>query len=216
MLQKTYNMAKINGIYAKRIKEEIESVFVSKEYAFFDNNKKYNLNIVGIRSTSHDSEKFDDTLLVIYRNDDNEWEVLNYEITTEPGPRILRRPINPKGTAVLVPEQYRSVYKITTHGGKNRHIALCQRNGKVKVWRDTDKDSKPESVGFDIDEGMYGINIHRHAGSGEKEYVNGSSAGCQVFKDSRKFKEFLEVCNRSADIYSSAFTYTLIEEEDLG
>ena len=208
-------MATIKGLLAKRIKEDVEAALSRKGYAFFDGDKKYNLNIIGIRNSSHDPDKFDDTMLVIYRNEDKEWEVLNYEITTEPGPRILRKPINPKGTAVLVPGQYRSTYVIGTHGGKFRHIALCQRGGKVKVWRDTDLDSKPESKNMEVDEGMYGINIHRHARPNEKEYVNGSSAGCQVFKDSKEFAEFLEICNKSADLYGNSFTYTLIEEEDL-
>ena len=37
-----------------------------------------------------------------------------------------------------------------------------------------------------------------------------------VFKDSKDFKEFLDICNRSADIYGNSFTYILIKEEDLG
>ena len=208
-------MALIKGLTAKLIKEQIELSLDNKGYAFFDGNKKYNLNIIGIRNKSRDSEKFDDSLLVVYRGEDKEWEILSYEITTEPGPRILRKPINPKGTAVLVPGQYRGVYKVGTHGGKFRHTALVQRNGPVKVWRDTDLDSKPESEGMKIAEGMFGINIHRHARANEKEYVNGSSAGCQVFKDSMEFAEFLDICNRAADIFGNSFTYTLLEEEDL-
>jgi len=62
---------------------------------------------------------------------------------------------------------------------------------------------------------MFGINIHRHARLGEKEYVGGSSAGCQVFKDSKQFAEFMELCNISADFFDNSFTYTLITEEDL-
>ena len=208
-------MAKIKGLHARLMKDQMESALKKKGYVFFDGNKVFNLNLISVRNKSHDSTKFDDTISVVYRNEDKEWEVLSYEITTEPGPRILRKPINPKGTAVLVPGQYRSTYVIGTHGGKFRHIALCQRGGKVKVWRDTDLDSKPESKNMEVDEGMYGINIHRHARPNEKEYVNGSSAGCQVFKDSKEFAEFLEICNKSADLYGNSFTYTLIEEEDL-
>ena len=56
---------------------------------------------------------------------------------------------------------------------------------EVKVWRDNDKDSRLDTENVNVDEGMYGINIHRHSRPNEKEYVNGSSAGCQVFKDSK-------------------------------
>lgn len=207
-------MAKIKGLHATIVKEQLESVLKKKGYAFFDGNKKYNLNLVGVRNSSGSAKKFDDTLLVVYRDDDKNWEVLSYEITTEPGPSILRKPINKAGTAVLVPDQYRGVYKIDTHGGKNRHVALCQRNGVVSVYRDTDKDGKPETTGI-IQKGMFGINIHRHARADEKEYVGGSSAGCQVFKSSRQFAQFMEVCNRSADLYGNSFTYTLLDENDI-
>ena len=208
-------MAIIRGMHARLIKEQVETALKRKGYAFFDGNKKYNLNLVGIRNSSGSAKKFDDTLLVLYRDDDKDWELLSCEITTEPGPSILRKPINEAGTAILVPDQYRGVYKIDTHGGKNRHIALCQRNGPVKVYRDTDKDGIPETVGREIQEGMFGINIHRHARPDEKEYVGGSSAGCQVFKSSRQFAQFMDVCNRAADKYGNSFTYTLIKEKDL-
>jgi len=205
----------IKGLHAKITAELLKDVLEEKGYAFFDGNKSLNLNIIGIRSSSRDSTKFDDTILLVYREKGTkEWIVHSYEITTEPGPSILRKPINPDGTAVLVPDQYRGVYKIDTHSTKNRHIALCQRHGKVRVYRDTDRDSKPEEAEL-IQEGMFGINIHRHAGSNEREYVRGSSAGCQVFKDSKDFAEFMIVCNKSADVYGNAFTYTLIEEGDL-
>ena len=60
-------MALIKGLTAKLIKEQIELSLDNKGYAFFDGNKKYNLNIIGIRNKSRDSEKFDDSLLVVYR-----------------------------------------------------------------------------------------------------------------------------------------------------
>jgi hypothetical protein len=209
-------MAKITGLHANLIRKQFQSALEKKGYAFFDGGKKYNLNIIGVRNESHDSREFDDILVVIYRNNIKQWEVLTHQVTTEPGPSILRRPINPDGTAILVPGQYRSVYKVGTHGGSYRHIALIQRGGKVKVWRDENRNTTMEiDENTLVQEGMFGINIHRHARHGEKEYVAGSSAGCQVFKDSREFAAFLEVCNTSAEIYGNKFTYTLIEEKDL-
>ena len=51
------------------------------------------------------------------------------------------------GTAILVPDQYRGVYKIDTHGGKRRYTALCQRLGPVKIWRDNNRDRIPDYEG---------------------------------------------------------------------
>ena len=209
-------MAILKGLHAKLVAEQVKEALASLGYAFFDGNKKYNLNIVGIRNDSHDSTLFDDTMLVIYRSDKREWEVLSYEITTEPGPSILRKPINPDGTAILVPGQYRGVYQIGLHGGSYRHTALVQRGGPVEVYRDQNKNETMEiHESTLVQDGMFGINIHRHASSTEREYVRGSSAGCQVFKDSRQFAQFLSVCNKAADIFGNSFTYTLIEEKDL-
>ena len=208
-------MPVIKGLQARLIKDQFFAAMEKKGYATFDGNTKYNLNIISVRNSSHDPDKFDDMMAVIYRGKDKEWVVNSYEITTEPGPSILRRPLNAKGTAILVPDQYRSTYKIDVHGGKTRYVALCQRLGKVKVYRDDDKDTKIDIDDSTIDEGMFGINIHRHAGPDEREYVRGASAGCQVFKNNADFREFMALCNKSAELFDNSFTYTLLDEKDL-
>lgn len=208
-------MSVIKGLQAKLIKDRFFLAMKDKGYVTFDGNLKYNLNIIGVRSIFRDAARFDDLMVVIYRGDDKEWAVNSYELTTDPGPNILRRPLNAKGTAILVPGQYRSTYKIDVHGGKSRYIALCQRLGKVKVYRDDDKDVKLEMDSGTIDEGMFGINIHRHAGSDEREYVRGASAGCQVFKNNADFREFMVLCNKSAELFDNSFTYTLLDEKDI-
>ncbi len=207
-------MPKIKGLHAEVIKDSFFVAMHEKGYVTFDNNKKYNLNIIGVRSDSHDSSRFDDLMVVIYRGEDKEWIVDSYEMTTDPGPSILRKPINKKGTAILVPDQYRSTWKIGPHG-KTRYTALTQRLGEVKVYRDNDKDSKLEMHERTIDEGYFGINIHKHASAYEREFVRGASAGCQVFKNTRDFNRFMDVCHIAADLFSNSFTYTLLEEKDL-
>tara|TARA_R100000808_G_C2155555_1_gene168651 strand:+ start:6402 stop:7034 length:633 start_codon:yes stop_codon:yes gene_type:complete len=206
-------MARFTGLQARNIAGQFKDTLNKKGYAFFENGD-YNINIIGIRNHSGNADKFDDFMNVIYRVS-GEWVVDSYIITTEPGTRILRRPIVKGGTAILVPNQYRGVYKIDTHGGKRKYTALCQRLGKVKIWRDDNRDRKPDYTGK-IHEGMYGINIHRHWGSDEREYTGGVSAGCQVFQSSKDFYEFMETCHFSADVYGNKFTYTLITEDDLG
>jgi len=183
---------------------------------FFENGI-FNVNIVGIRSSERRSNKFDDTMLLIYKNKKKEWEVISSVVTTDPGEKYLVHPMNKKGTAILVPNQYRGAYKIDIHARNNikfAHEALCQRGAKLKVWRDGNKnkilDHDPES----IDEGWFGINIHRSKSSGEAGYVGSYSAGCQVFKNSTDFKLFMDVIKRSAELYGNSFSYTLVEEKD--
>jgi hypothetical protein len=205
-------MSRLKGLCARMTVDRYRRVMENKGYKFFEKGD-FNLNIIGVRNDSGNAGKFDDLIDVVYKLNE-EWVVDTYPVTTEPGTRILNKPINKKGTAILVPDQYKSVYKIATHGGKRKYTALCQRSGKVRVWRDDNKDSKPDYIGPE-DKGMYGINIHRQFGSDEREYTGGVSAGCQVFQSSADFYEFMHTCNLSADKWGNKFTYTLIEEKDL-
>ncbi len=208
-------MAKLTGLSAKVTAEQYKKVLKDKGYAFFENGD-YNLNIIGVRNDSGDASKFDDFINVIYKIDGS-WVADTYPVTTEPGPHILQRPlkaVEDKGTAILVPGQYRSTYKIDWHGNSEKgHVALCQRGGKVSVWRDNNRDTTPDYHGPE-DEGWYGINIHKHRGSDARVNTGGSSAGCQVFQSSKDFLEFMETCEDASDKYGNKFTYTLIEERD--
>ena len=208
-------MSIIKGLHAKMIAEKVKSVMEEKGYAFFSNGI-FNVNIVGIRSKEAKSNKFDDTMLLIYRNKKKEWEVQSSVITTDPGEKYLVHPMNKKGTAILVPNQYRGVYKVDIHARHNSkfaHEALCQRGNVLKVWRDGNRDKILDHDAETIDEGWFGINIHRSK-VGEASYVGSYSAGCQVFKNGTDFKLFMSAVKKSADLYGNSFSYTLLEEKD--
>jgi len=194
--------------------ENIKSYFAAKEYKFFDTpGKKLNINIIGVRRDNRGSNTFDDFILVMYREDEmmisHRWLA-----TTDPGKYWLMNPSNPKGTAVLVPGQYRGTWQLGKHQG--RYKALVQRK-PVKVYRD---DNKDEIIDFNniitlIDEGYFGINIHRSNPYKESYVVNKWSAGCQVFKKVEDYNKFIQLCSDSAKIYGNSFSYTLIDEKDL-
>ena len=209
-------MAKLKGLSAKLMAEKYQKILENKGYAFFEKGE-YNLNIIGVRNKSGDASKFDDFMILIYK-DASEWVCEVYPVTTEPGTSILKRPIKEvrhKGTAILVPDQYRSTYKIDWHGNKTSgHMALCQRNGKVRVWRDNNRDKIPDYHGPE-EEGWFGINIHKHRGSSARVNTGGVSAGCQVFQSSEDFYKFMETCGISAAKWGNSFTYTLLDELDI-
>jgi hypothetical protein len=209
-------MATIKGLHAFLIKEQLRKTLESKDYAFFglENKAPYNVNIIGIRSDVDIFNKFDDALIVVYRDTRANWEARSYSITTDPGKVWQEKPMNSKGCAILVPDQYRGVYKIDGHG-KTRYEALCQRLGDVRVFRDPDRDHEHDRDAGTIDEGKFGINIHRSRKTGEAELVNSYSAGCQVFKNTTDFKDFMSLINKSADRWGNCFSYTLITEGDL-
>ena len=205
-------MARLTGADADIMVSKFQSAFKKLGHVFFENGD-YNLNIVGVRNDSGKADKFDDNINVFYKVD-GQWVADCYPATTEPGTSILQRPIVRGGTAILVPGQYRGAYKIDTHGGKRKYRAVCQRNAKVKIWRDDNRDRIPDYKGK-IHEGMYGINIHRQWGPDDREYTGGVSAGCQVFQSSVDFYEFMETCSIAASEWNNSFSYTLVDEKDV-
>jgi hypothetical protein len=210
-------MSIIKGLHAKLIATNIKEVMNKKGYAFFEKGQ-FNVNIIGVRSKEKKANNFDDTMLLIYKNKKEQWEVISSVITTDPGNYYLvDSPVNDRGTAILVPNQYRGVYRVDIHAASNKnfaHEALCQRGGVLSVWRDDNFDDILDHDPESIEEGWFGVNIHRSKSSGAANYVGAYSAGCQVFKNSTDFKLFMDVIKKSKDKYGNSFTYTLLEEED--
>ncbi len=169
----------------------------------------YDLNIFGIRKNNGTPNKFDDTLGCAYRTRDNgEWMVHYWPGTTDPGQYWLLNQLNVKGTAILCPGHYPSIWEIDLHAGK--YDALCQRNGPVKVWRDANRDSKLDMDGK-TDTGYFGINMHK-AGR-RSQVVEKWSAGCQVFQYEKDFNTMMTLADMQiATIGADTFSYTLLEE----
>jgi len=190
-------------------KEQVEKTVKSKGYQWFENG---DLNIVGIRNSSTGkavTNKFDDWITVSYKKD-GQWQFNIWAITTDPGTKAVKEFHNPNGVARLVPNQYKDSHMVGLHQGK--YEALKQKN-KVKVYRDKNKDMKfDETI---LQEGVFGINIHRSNPKTESEYVENWSEGCQVFKRVKDFNEFMKICNSIKSINGNSFTYTLIESSDI-
>ena len=186
---------------------------LSKGYPFFENGN-YNLNIIGVRSANKVANSYDDLMLLLFKIDDS-WQIKQYNITTDAGAYWLKNPMNSKGTALLVPDCYRSVYKIDLHNGS--YPALCQRLGEVAVYRDDNEDQILDYNESSIEWGYFGINIHRSSASGSLANfvgVDKYSAGCQVFESINEFDSFMNLANKSADLFGNSFTYTLLTYKD--
>jgi len=193
-------------------REQIEKTVKNKGYIWFNSNKDYDVNIVGIRNSKTGSKVtnvFDDLITISYKIN-GEWKFHSWTATTDPGKKSILSYSNYKGCAILVPGQYRSSHIIRLHNGKYK--ALGQEN-PVKVFRDKTKDLKFEFDPKTIDEGLFGINIHK-AGI-ESTYVDGWSAGCQVFKRTKDFNEFMAICEKAKEIHGNKFSYTLLESKDI-
>ena len=193
--------------------EQIRKVYQEKGYKYEEDHLK--LNITGIRNSKTEgrvTNHYDDWIIVSYNNAGVQ-RFHCWPATTDPGLHWISHPLNSDGCAILVPGQYRS-YKIDKHRGK--YEALCQRAGKVKVYRDGNLDDVYDHDADKVHSGYYGINIHRSSAYKTTSYINKYSAGCQVFADPDHFDDFMQIVNKSAYMTEDAiFTYTLIESKDI-
>lgn len=188
----------------------IKKAMTNKGFVWSEDNLM--VNIVGVRNASVGksvTNVFDDLLTISYK-DGGELVFKSWPITTDPGTKAVKEYHNPNGVARLVEGQYINSHIIALHQGK--YEALCQRN-KVKVYRDKNKDMTFDEV--KIEEGIFGINIHRSNPKTESQYVENWSEGCQVFKRLKDFKEFMVICGKAKVAHGNKFTYTLINSNDL-
>jgi hypothetical protein len=198
-------------------REQIKAAVEAKGYKWFsdDANKTYDVNIVGVRNASTGKKvtnTFDDTLTISFKDEKGEWQFYAWAATTDPGKKSMlewNKMGIKGGCARLVANQYRGVWKIDKHQGK--YDALCQRNGNVKVYRDSDFDLEYDED--KITEGMYGINIHK-AGQ-DSTWVENWSAGCQVFKRVKDFDVFMAIVKKASKIHGNSFSYTLLNSTDI-
>ncbi len=158
-------------------------------------------HIIGIRSKADAPDKFDD-LIGLSEMDKITW----FTGTTNPGLHWLKNLLNPKGAALLKPNQYLDTWKLDKHQGK--YLALCQRK-PVTVYRDNNKNNFAEETAT-VETGLFGINIHR-ANPSVISQLNGSwSGGCQVLNNPKDFDFLIKRCQESG---LKDFTYTLLKEQ---
>ncbi len=170
--------------------------------------KPYQLNIIGIRNTETASDKFDDELHVLFKNDKNKWEQAKYTITTDPGTYWLNNPLQVDGTAILKQGQYVNAYRIGLH--KGQYKALVQAK-PITVIRDYDRNAILDFNNGRESKGLFGVNIHRASIHGATKKVGQWSAGCQVFEKNNEFIQFMQLCEKHRQLYGNRFSYTLID-----
>ena len=196
-------------------REQIEQTVKAKGYRWFKNGD-YNVNIVGVRNSETNNQitnKFDDCMTLSYKVD-GEWNFHCYDCTTDPGTYWAENIMRESGVAILKPNQYRGSHKIRLHRGQ--YEALGQ-NGPVQVYRDNNKNEVYDLIEEKVEEGLFGINIHRATKwDGKKSsQVDKWSAGCQVIAANDDWEEFMSICRKARDTWGNSFTYTLIESKDL-
>ena len=194
----------------------LRDLMENRGHAVFENDERpYNLNFVGIRGEQKVLDRFGCELVAFWKYR-GKWTIRRWSATTLPGSRyMVRKLLNPAGCAILVPGQYRSIYRLDQHGGK--YEALCQRGGQVRVYRDGDRDNEFDLEPGTIQRGNFGINIHAPitVRNGVSEYcalkVIAASAGCQVFQCVADFYNARDLWRAARQQFGNSFTYTLID-----
>lgn len=181
---------------------------ILRQSGYVLNTKPYQLNIVGLRNKSTNSNRFDDEIHVFFTKADGRWDYHIYPATTDPGTFWLNNPSFDQGTAILAQGQYKNAYAIGKH--KGLYTALVQIL-PVTVIRDYDRDAVLDFYNGSKQTGNFGINIHRAESFGETKFINKYSAGCQVFQNAADFDKFIALCEKHKKLYGNKFTYTLID-----
>tara|TARA_R100001463_G_scaffold38095_4_gene81843 strand:+ start:1542 stop:2162 length:621 start_codon:yes stop_codon:yes gene_type:complete len=197
-------------------RDQIEESIKQLDYKYFKTGN-YNLNIIGIRnalSKNKVTNKFDDTMTLSYKNAAGVWQFHTFDCTTDPGTHWVENTLSDKGVAILKPGQYRSSHIIRKHQG--RYEALGQHK-PVKVYRDNNRDHNYDLDEKTIEEGIFGINIHRatkYAGK-KSTQIDKWSAGCQVIASNDDWKLFMSICRKARVEWGNSFTYTLLDSNQI-
>ena len=197
-------------------REKIQETIKRKtDYLWFEKGD-YNLNIVGVRNSNTKNEvtnRFDDKITLSYKVN-GRWHFHSFNCTTDPGTHWVENILSEDGVAILKPGQYRGSHIIRKHQG--RYDALGQ-DKPVKVYRDNNRDAYYNLHEDSVQEGIYGINIHRATKFANKKstQVDKWSAGCQVIAANDDWKIFMKVCRKARDTWNNRFTYTLLESKEI-
>lgn len=189
-------------------KEKILQAYKRLGYTILS--KPYQTNIGGVRSNSNSSNSFDDIVFLFY-SDLKETYFFAYQATTDPGSYYRLNPINPNGTAIIVPKQHIGVYKVGLHKG----YTAMEQIKPMEYYRDNNKDNV-----LDMNIKTYTeigkTNIHHASPTGKSELVNNWSAGCQVIADIKDFDEFMKTIITNSKIsHQDRFDYTLFKESEI-
>ena len=188
---------------------EIVSTMRRKQYRVFENPNGHDLNLVGIRNSESDANRFDDWLCLFYWYDGC-WNGFAFPATTDPGSFYRENPLNLRGTAIMKPGQYRRAYQVGRHKG----YKALQQVGPITVYRDNNRDRELDTSGASEQDGLHALNIHRANRVRASTRVEKWSAGCQVVQDPDHFDFLMTLCDRGAAKFGNRFTYTLLESSD--
>lgn len=204
--------------------ERIIKFMESKNYKVFQ--EKGILNMIAFRDKDNGviTDRFDENLFVFFIDNNSEWQINEYQITTVPGrlySGLLDMEILSLGQYIdqcvfNTPTSIGSVsYEEYGKGLIFNQCAVQINNSKDVYSYSTTPVIRNRTDGrFGITEFPIGITNRREGLIGSSEIVGDYSyGGDQIFKSHNQFKEFLKLCEEQEKIKNS-FTYTLCNKTE--
>ena len=182
----------------------------SKKYTTYDTIGY--LNIVAFQSSRKDngevSNKFDDTLNVFYKNQNGNWELLEYQITTMPG-YVPKTEELPSGNKMLALGQYVEQCSLNDSDPKNKVIIVNEctihTNDSTKIYNYKSPKSNIKSIPL----------LHKSSDIGSAEYVFNYSGGAHVFKTVSQWDQFITLCENQINVArKKTFSYTFAKQSE--
>ena len=198
--------------------DKLISFLKSKKYRTYDQIGV--LNIVAFQSVKKDdgsiSNKFDDLLNVFYKNQNGNWELLEYQITTMPG-YLPKTELLPENVGLLALGQYSDQCKLDTYTADPTITPVktekCLKidevtihiNNSTKIYNYKSDKINVKSIVF----------LHKSSELGSAENVFNYSGGAQVFKTVTQWDQFITLCESQVTIAKkNTFTYTLCRQSE--
>ncbi|MCP4307331.1 MAG: hypothetical protein GY788_21165 [bacterium] len=160
----------------------------------------FNLNLVLVRRPWV-AGVFESHLHCCYLNGAGYWTEHIWAATGWPGVPGLRQPTRPEGCAIVATGQYRGAWMIGEHRGKR---ALVQQGNAIDVWRDNNRDGKPDPGG-ERHNGYFGIQVHV-AGAGTD-----GGLGCMMTSTLPDQLMLMGLCDKAAERWGDRFSITIVE-----
>ena len=182
----------------------------------------HDLNVGGIRSEDTGANSFNDFNFIFW------WDQGNYSglivpSTTDPGTYWRDQPPNKKGTAIMLPGQYRGAYSIGKHQGKYECLKQKKPIDFFRVQDGVDWVRlydimlyEDEVNGVEKETSVIGANIHRASATRTSTQVDKWSAACQVIASPHHYDAFMALARGQVALGGgSSFSYTLLLEDQL-
>lgn len=219
----------LSSIKSNPLIEKLVKYLKSKNYEVYDQPNILNLVAMRTKDAGQVTNKFDDKLYVFYRKDNNNWQLLEYEISSVPGPRPNG---SVKGAPIIAYAQFvdklrldtylRQVSEFTDRSGKKIPAQILKIKSLVFLEAaiyNNDLDNKynykltPEILragrkSFWVRPAQI---LPQAPQSPEKVWLLGD--GSQVFRSRTQYNQFIKLCEEHFKI-KKTFSYTICRKSE--